>query len=195
MKRIFDIFFSFLGLLLCIPLFIIIAIFIKLDSKGGVFYKQIRAGKNNIDFKIYKFRTMRIDSDKTGGMITIGKDSRITKVGHYLRKFKFDELPQLINVLLGHMSIVGPRPQVREHVNRYTTEQLLVLSVKPGITDFACIKYRNESEFLGTVSDPEKVYLEIMQDKLKLNLEYIENQSFFLDIKIIFMTFREIIKK
>jgi len=196
MKRIFDIVTSFTGLLLLSPVFLFLAVWIKLGSKGPVFYRQTRVGKNNKDFQIYKFRSMYIDSDK-GGLITIGgRDPRVTRSGYYIRKYKLDEFPQLINVIKGEMSIVGPRPEVRKYVNLYTKEQLRVLEVRPGITDIASIKYRNENELLEKADDPHKMYVEvIMPDKLKYNLEYIKNSSFLYDLKLVFLTFKEIVNK
>ncbi len=196
MKRIFDIVCSGLGLMLLSPLFIVLAIWIKLDSKGPVFYKQIRAGRHNKDFTLYKFRSMRMGSDKKG-LITIGgRDPRVTKSGYYIRKYKLDELPQLINVFLGEMSLVGPRPEVRHYVNLYNDEQLIVLSIRPGITDMASIRYKNENELLESVDNPEQYYREvIMQDKLRINMEYIENASLWFDIKLILSTLIEIVKR
>ncbi|MGQ0829484.1 MAG: sugar transferase [Bacteroidota bacterium] len=193
-KRLFDIFFSFIGLLLLFPVFILIGLLILLDSKGGVFYKQIRVGKNEKDFHLFKFRSMKSDSDRSG-LLTIGdRDDRITSLGYYLRKSKIDELPQLINVFIGNMSLVGPRPEVRKYVDMYTLEQKKVLSVKPGITDYASIEYSNENERLGSVENPEQIYInEIMPAKLQLNLKYIEEQSLGTDLKIIFKTIRKII--
>ena len=196
MKRLFDIVASFLGLLFLSPLFLILAIWIKLDSKGPVFYRQIRVGKGNKDFNLYKFRSMRVGADKSG-LITIGgHDPRVTRSGLVIRKYKLDEFPQLINVLLGDMSLVGPRPEVRKYVDMYTAEQMHVLDVRPGITDLASIRYRNENELLESVSDPDKYYTDvIMQDKLRINLEYVEKQSFLYDIKLIFSTFWAIISE
>lgn len=190
MKRPFDIIASGLGLLFLWPLFLFLAIWIKIDSHGPVFYRQLRVGKNGKDFRIYKFRSMRQDSDK-GSLITIGgHDSRITRSGYFIRKYKLDELAQLINVFLGDMSFVGPRPEVRHYVNYYTEEQMHVLDVRPGITDLASIKYRNENELLEKAEDPERYYIDvIMQDKLRINLEYVESHSFFNDLKFIFLTF------
>lgn len=189
MKRLFDIVASGIGLILLSPLFLVLAIWIKLDSEGPVFYRQLRVAKGNMDFKIFKFRSMRIGSDK-GSLITIGgHDSRITKSGYFIRKYKLDELPQLINVFIGEMSLVGPRPEVRKYVNLYTEEQLHVLDVRPGMTDVASVKYRNENELLGDKENPDEYYIKVvMQDKLKLNLEYIENRSLFGDIRLIFKT-------
>ncbi|MFH1319211.1 MAG: sugar transferase [Bacteroidota bacterium] len=194
MKRIFDVFLSSLGLLILSPLFLLIAIMITIKSRGGIFYKQKRVGKNNKDFYLFKFRTMIKDADKSSDL-TVGKqDSRITKSGYLLRKYKLDELPQLFNVLLGNMSLVGPRPEVRKYVNLYTPEQREVLSVKPGITDYASIEYAKESELLGNAIKPEETYItQIMPAKLKLNSKYIIEQNLFTDMKIIFNTFRRII--
>jgi lipopolysaccharide/colanic/teichoic acid biosynthesis glycosyltransferase len=189
LKRLFDIIASIIGLLLLSPFFVFIIIWIKSTSKGGVFYFQQRMGKGNFPFKLFKFRTMYIDADKKG-LITVGmRDSRITPTGYFLRKYKLDELPQLLNVLNGSMSLVGPRPEVEKYTKLYNEIQLKVLSVKPGITDLASIKYSNENEILEKFDDPEKGYIEqVMPDKLKLNLEYIQKQSFWFDIKIIFAT-------
>lgn len=190
MKRFFDITAGGLGLLLLSPLFLIIAIWIKLDSKGPVFYRQVRVGRNNKDFRIFKFRSMRVGSDK-GSQVTIGgHDPRVTRSGYYIRKFKFDELPQLINVFVGDMSLVGPRPEVRHYVNYWTPEQMHVLDVRPGITDPASIKYRNENELMEQAVDPEKYYIEvIMQEKIKLYIDYVSHHSFWGDIGLIFKTF------
>lgn len=189
LKRIFDILFSFFGLLVLLPFFILFSIFILFDSRGGIFYKQIRVGKNGKDFYLFKFRTMLTNSERKG-LITIGvKDSRVTTVGYYLRKYKLDELPQLFNVFIGDMSLVGPRPEVRKYVEFYNEEQKKVLSVTPGITDYASIKFVNENELLGKANEPEKMYVkEIMPAKLLLNLKYIQQQNFFTDLKIIFLT-------
>lgn len=189
MKRIFDIIVSIVGLLLLSPLFAVVAVWIKLDSRGPVFYKQTRVGKNNVDFRMFKFRSMRTGSDK-GSLITIGgKDSRITRSGYFIRKFKLDEFPQLINVLIGDMSLVGPRPEVRHYVNYWTPDQMHVLDVKPGITDPASIKFRDENVLLESVEDPEKYYIEvIMQEKIYIYMDYIAHQSFWGDIKLIIKT-------
>lgn len=189
MKRLFDITASFFGIIILSPLLIFIGLWVGLSSKGGVFYKQIRVGKNNKDFKLYKFRSMRVNSDKQG-LLTVGsKDSRITKAGYFIRKYKIDELPQLFNVLKGDMSFVGPRPEVRRYVDLYSKEQIKVLSVRPGITDPASIKYRNENDILSSQSNPEEYYIQhIMPDKLKINIDYINTQTFIKDIKIIFQT-------
>lgn len=194
MKRIFDIIASGLGLIILSPLFLILAIWIKCDSKGPVFYRQVRVGKDNKDFRIFKFRSMRVGSDK-GSLVTIGgRDPRVTRSGYFIRKFKLDEFPQLINVFVGDMSLVGPRPEVRHYVDYWTPEQMHVLDVRPGITDPASIKFRNENELLEQAEDPEKYYIEVvMQEKLKLYLEYVQNHSFWGDIKLIFQTFKVII--
>lgn len=196
MKRLFDIVASGCGLLVLSPLFIVLAIWIKLDSKGPVFYKQSRVGQYNKDFLLYKFRSMRIGSDKKG-LITVGnRDPRITKSGYFIRKYKLDEFPQLINVLAGDMSLVGPRPEVRKYVDLYTEEQLHVLDVKPGITDLASIRYRNENEILEKVENPDEYYINVvMQDKLKINLEYVNNHSFWYDISLILKTFWAIVSE
>ena len=194
MKRLFDIVASGIGLVLLGPLFLVLAIWIKMDSKGPVFYRQVRVGKNNKNFRILKFRSMHVGADK-GSFVTIGgRDSRITRSGYYIRKYKFDEIPQLINVLIGDMSLVGPRPEVRYYVNYWTSEQMHVLDVRPGITDPASIKFRNENELMEKAEAPEDYYINvIMQEKIKLYLEYVENASFWYDIKLIFMTFKVII--
>ena len=194
MKRLFDILASGCGLLVLSPIFIIVAIWIKLDSPGPVFYRQTRVGRHNKDFRIFKFRSMRVGSDK-GSLVTIGgRDPRVTRSGYSIRKFKIDELPQLINVFTGDMSLVGPRPEVRHYVNYWTPEQMRVLDVRPGITDPASIRFRNENELLEKAQDPERYYIDvIMQEKIKLYLEYVEKSSFWYDIKLIFQTFKVII--
>lgn len=191
MKRFFDITASGLGLIVMSPLFLILAIWIKLDSKGPVFYRQVRVGYKNKDFRIFKFRSMRVGADKGSLVTTIGgHDPRVTRSGYFIRKFKFDELPQLINVFLGDMSLVGPRPEVRHYVDYWTPEQMHVLDVRPGITDPASIKFRNENELMEKAEDPEKYYIEvIMQEKIKLYLEYVEKHSFWYDLGLIFKTF------
>ena len=195
MKRLFDILFSLLVLTIGLPFALIIALLIVLDSKGSVLYRQNRVGRNNVDFQLYKFRTMCTGADK-GSLITVGgDDARITKVGRFLRKYKIDEFPQFLNILKGEMSIVGPRPEVRKYVDMYTPEQMRVLSVRPGLTDYASIRYVNENELLATSLDPEKTYIEeIMPDKLKLNLKYIDEQSVGTDLKIMMQTIVAIFK-
>ena len=221
-ERLFDITASLFGLIFLSPLLFFVSIWIKLDTKGNVFFRQSRVGRHNVDFRIFKFRTMHTSptspppvhcrtgcdclpspmgewkqalsvSPRTGGgevLLTIGnRDSRITRAGYYIRKYKIDEIPQLLNVLVGDMSLVGPRPEVRKYVDLYTPEQMKVLSVRPGITDLASIKYRNENEILGNVENAEEYYKNvILQDKLKINLEYIEKRNFWLDLKLIFKT-------
>lgn len=189
MIRLLDIIFSFLGLLILSPFLIIVYIAIIIESRGGGFYKQIRVGKDGKHFKLYKFRSMRVDSDSKS-QITIGaRDSRITKIGLFIRKFKIDELPQLLNVLKGDMSLVGPRPEVPLYVDMYTEEQRKVLSVLPGVTDYASLRYVDENEILGKAEDPHQTYIdEILPDKLKLNMEYIDNRSVKEYFKVIFLT-------
>ena len=196
MKRLFDIIASGLGLVVLSPLFLILAIWIKLDSKGPVFYRQVRVGFKNKDFRIFKFRSMRVGADK-GSLVTIGgHDPRVTRSGYWIRKFKLDELPQLINVFIGDMSLVGPRPEVRHYVDYWAPEQMHVLDVRPGITDPASIKFRNENELMEKAEDPEKYYIEvIMQEKIKLYLEYVEKHSFFYDLGLIFKTFWVIVSE
>lgn len=191
-KRLLDITVSALGLIMLSPILLALSILIVLESKGGVFFRQIRVGKDNKDFKIFKFRSMKVDSDQKG-LLTIGQDQRITKVGLYIRKYKLDEFAQLINVLKGDMSLVGPRPEVRKYVNLYNAEQLKILSVKPGITDYASIEYFNENEILAQSKNPEKTYIEeIMPHKLLLNQKYIQSPSLLHDFKLIFKTVQKI---
>lgn len=188
--RTFDIIFSLLGLILLFPVFLVIAFWVLFDSSGPVIFKQLRVGKDNKDFKVFKFRTMYIDADKLG-LITVGmKDPRVTKIGVILRRYKLDELPQLVNVLFGQMSLVGPRPEVRRYTEFYTpSQQLVILSVKPGITDIASIEYSLENELLSNVTDPEKYYVtEVLPAKVKLNLIFIENPTFANYLRIIFRT-------
>ena len=193
-KWLFDRLVSLIGLLVLWPVLLVVAIWIKLDSRGPVFYRQVRVGYKNRDFRIFKFRSMRVGADK-GSLVTIGgRDPRVTRSGYFIRKYKLDELPQLINVFLGDMSLVGPRPEVRHYVDYWTPEQMHVLDVRPGITDPASIKFRNENELMEKAEDPEDYYINvIMQEKIKLYLEYVENASFFYDIKLIFMTFKVIV--
>lgn len=194
MKRLFDILFSLIVLIIGIPFGLLIALAIVIDSRGLVIYKQNRVGRNNVDFQLYKFRTMCNDADH-GSLITVGDhDMRITKTGTFLRKYKIDEFPQFLNILKGEMSIVGPRPEVRKYVDMYTPEQMRVLTVRPGLTDYASIRYVNENEILAASNNPEETYIhEIMPDKLALNLQYIEEQSIWVDIKIMFMTLKAIV--
>ncbi len=196
MIRLFDILFSVIGLLLLSPLFLLIYFLIVIESKGGGFYLQNRVGKNGVDFNLIKFRSMRVGSDKKG-LITIGnRDPRMTQMGYFIRRFKIDELPQLFNVIKGEMSLVGPRPEVRKYVDLYTSEQLKVLSISPGITDYASIKYADENEILAKSDNPEAVYIEdIMPDKICLNMQYIENKTVVQYFKIIVLTLWKIIKR
>lgn len=195
MIRFFDFILSLVGLVVLAPIFIVLAIWIKIDSKGPVFYKQVRVGQNSIDFGLFKFRSMVVDADKKGLITVGGRDPRITRSGYFIRKYKLDELPQLINVLVGDMSLVGPRPEVRKYVDLYTDEQQKVLSVKPGITDYASIEYMDENEILGKSSDPEKTYIEeIMPEKIKYNMKYIQNKNVSEYFKIIFLTLLKIVR-
>ena len=195
MIRFFDFILSLVGLVVLALIFIVLAIWIKIDSKGPVFYKQVRVGQNGIDFGLFKFRSMVVDADKKGLITVGGRDPRITRSGYFIRKYKLDELPQLINVLLGDMSLVGPRPEVRKYVDLYTDEQQKVLSVKPGITDYASIEYMDENEILGKSSDPEKTYIEeIMPEKIKYNMKYIQNKNVSEYFKIIFLTLLKIVR-
>lgn len=193
LKRTFDILFSSIGLLMLLPVFLVMAVWIKADSEGPVFYRQVRVGMHGKLFRIFKFRSMRLGSDKAS-QITIGeRDSRITRSGIIIRKYKLDELPQLINVFTGDMSFVGPRPEVPKYVDLYTEVQRHVLDVRPGITDMASIKYINENELLGKANNPEDYYIHtIMPDKLSINLEYVKNNSFMDDVTIIFKTLSKI---
>jgi lipopolysaccharide/colanic/teichoic acid biosynthesis glycosyltransferase len=186
---------AFLGVIILLPFLCIISLLIILSSRGSVFYKQKRVGKNEKEFSLLKFRTMKKGADKLGLLTIGGKDSRVTKIGYFLRKFKLDEIPQILNIIAGKMSIVGPRPEVAKYVALYTTEQKKVLKIRPGLTDLASIKYINESELLAKSDNPEKLYVEkIMPDKLKLNLRYIETNSFGKDIQIIFQTIVKILR-
>ena len=194
LKRIFDITLSLFGLIILLPFMLIIAIFIKFDSKGSIFFKQIRVTKNGKEFKIFKYRTMRVGSDKYS-QITVGKDERITKIGSFLRKYKLDEIPQLINVLIGDMSLVGPRPEVPKYVALYTDEQKEILKVRAGITDYASIEFSDENDLLASEEDPEKAYIEkIMPKKIELNKKYLSEISILTDIKIILLTIKKILK-
>lgn len=194
--RLFDLLFSFLGLIILSPLLLIIALVVLIDSPGKVIYTQWRVGKNNRDFKLYKFRTMKINADKLG-LITVGmKDPRITRSGAFIRKYKLDELPQLLNVFNGQMSLVGPRPEVRKYTEQYSlANQMIVLSVKPGITDIASIEYSKENELLSGVNDPEKYYIDVlMPAKIRLNLNFIENPTLSNYLRIIIKTIDKLIR-
>ena len=195
LKRFFDIICSLIGIILLLPFFIIVSLLIIINSGFPVFYIQTRVGKNNRNFNLFKFRTMQADADEKGLLTVGGRDPRVTSAGYYLRKYKLDELPQLFNVLVGTMSLVGPRPEVNKYVDLYTTQQLQVLNVKPGITDLASLEFINENELLAQSSNPEDTYInKIMPEKLALNLKYISQQSFATDIKIIFNTLFKIVK-
>lgn len=195
-KRVFDVVFSLAGMLFLSPLFIVVVILLKLDSRGSIFYKQIRVGLNQKNFELIKFRTMYTDSDRAG-LLTIGDhDSRITRVGCWLRKYKIDELPQLINILKGEMSFVGPRPEVLKYVALYDASQIKVLSVKPGITDWASIQYIDENQLLATAEDPESFYINtIIPSKITQNLKYIDHHNIWVDLKIISYTLKSIIRR
>lgn len=195
LKRFFDIICSLIGIILLLPFFIIVSLLIIINSGFPVFYIQTRVGKNNRNFNLFKFRTMKVDADEKGLLTVGGRDPRVTSAGYYLRKYKLDELPQLFNVLVGSMSLVGPRPEVNKYVDLYNTQQLQVLNVKPGITDLASLEFINENELLAQSSNPEETYInKIMPEKLALNLKYIAQQSFATDIKIIFNTLFKIVK-
>lgn len=195
MIRFFDILFSILGLVVFSPLLLIIYLIIIVDSSGGGFYLQERVGRNGVGFKLFKFRTMKVGSDRNN-LITIGtRDARITRYGFFIRSFKLDELPQLFNVIIGDMSLVGPRPEVRKYVDLYNEEHIKVLTVRPGLTDYASIEYANENELLGSVDNPEKVYIEkIMPHKIELNMIYVNNICLKEYFRIIFLTVMKIIK-
>lgn len=195
-KRAFDVLFSCIGLILLTPVFIAIIVIIKLDSKGPILFIQQRVGLHNKDFNIFKFRTMYMESDKKG-LLTIGnRDSRITKVGYFLRRYKIDEFPQLFNVLKGDMSFVGPRPELRKYVNYYSKDDLIVFTVKPGITGLASIEFRNEVELLKAAEDPEQYFIySVIPKKLSLNKRYIQKRNFFFDLKLIGITVVRVITK
>lgn len=194
--RFFDIILSLVGIVILLPLFVIIYILIVIETRGKGLYIQNRVGKDGVDFRLFKFRSMLIGSDKKGLITLGGKDPRVTKMGLIIRRLKLDELPQLFNVLKGSMSLVGPRPEVRKYVDLYTSKQRKVLSVKPGITDYASIEYVDENVLLGVAEDPEKIYIEkIMPDKIRLNMKYIQDQSIKEYFYIMFLTFWHIIKK
>ena len=195
-KRCFDMVFSFIGLILLTPLLLLISFIIIIDSKGPVFFIQGRVGKNNKDFNIYKFRTMRIQSESKG-LLTLGNhDFRITQVGYFLRRYKIDEFPQLLNILKGDMSFVGPRPELRYYVNFYSEDDLRIFEVRPGITGLASLKYRNEVELLKAAENPEEFFIKtIIPDKLKYNKAYIKRRNFFFDLKLIFITIVKVVTK
>lgn len=193
MKRIFDIIFSSLILLFFLPFGLIIALIIVLTSKGGVFYVQERIGKNGVPFGLFKFRTMRKNADRVGKLTVGMKDPRITRIGYFLRRYKLDEFPQFINVLIGDMSVVGPRPEVKEYTDLYTDEQRKILNVKPGITDYASLAYFDEKRLLGESDNPSETYIqEVMPAKIALNKKYLDNPSLKQDLKIIGRTIGKI---
>lgn len=194
--RFFDILFSLLGILFLSPVFLFLYIAIRLESKGGGIYKQLRVGRGSKDFYVFKFRSMRVGADKQGLITVGGRDPRITRIGYFIRKYKLDELPQLFNVLKGDMSLVGPRPEVRKYVDLYTEDQRRVLSVRPGITDYASIEYVDENLILGQAKDADKAYIEqILPDKINYNMKYIEHRSAEEYFKIIFLTIWSIVCK
>lgn len=192
-KRAFDVVVAFLGVLILLVPFVIVAVLIIADSKGGVFYRQTRVGRDKVNFGLLKFRTMYTNSDQLG-LLTVGDhDKRITKIGYWLRKYKIDELPQLLNVLKGDMSFVGPRPEVIKYVELYDLQQVRVLSVKPGITDWASIEFSEENELLAKSADPESFYInEIIPSKIIQNLKYINKHDIWVDLTIIFLTLKKI---
>jgi len=197
MKRLFDSSISFSGLILVFPVFVLVALWIKIDSRGSVFFRQERVGFQGSLFRIHKFRTMVLDAEKEGKQITIGADPRITTVGRFLRKYKLDELPQLVDVLVGDMSLVGPRPEVLKYIDCYSNDEKRdVLSVKPGITDNASIEFRDENKLLANSNDPESTYInKVLPKKIALYRKYVRERSFFGDVEIIFRTIFLIIKK
>lgn len=195
-KRCFDITASFFGILFLLIPFAAVAVAVKCSSRGPVFFRQVRVGKNGREFRIYKFRTMVADAEKKGMQITVGGDSRVTGIGRVLRKTKMDELPQLFNVFAGQMSFVGPRPEVPHYVDMYSDYQKNVLRIKPGITELASIVYRDENDVLAKSEDPERTYIEeIMPEKIKLNMQYMQKMNVFYDIYLIFRTFAAVLKR
>lgn len=196
MKRLFDIFFSTILLIIFSPFFILISLFIFLHDRGQVLYKAKRVGRHGREFKMYKFRTMVVNADKIGASSTTRSDPRITGIGRFLRKTKLDEFPQFINVLIGNMSIVGPRPDVKTFTDMFTEEEKAILSVKPGITDWASIWDNDEGKILEGAEDPDKAYMELIwPEKKRLQLKYVSRHSFMIDLKIIWLTFIAVLKK
>lgn len=190
-KRVFDLFWSTFGLLLLWPLFLGVSFLIKMEDRGPVFFRQRRVGWRGNPFRIWKFRTMVVDAEHKGSALTVGRDPRVTKVGCWLRATKLDELPQLLNVWIGEMSLVGPRPEVQKYVDLYTEDQRRVLELKPGITDLASIKYRCESELLASAEDPERIYVEVvMPEKIQINMEYAAKASLWRDLRVVLLTLR-----
>ena len=195
LKRLMDIALSGAALAVLWPVLLIVALAIRIDDPGPVFYRQVRVGRGGKEFRIFKFRTMVVDADKKGLSITVGRDSRITRVGAFLRRTKLDELAQLLNVFLGDMSFVGPRPEVPRYVEMYTPYQRQVLLVRPGITDYASIAYRNENDLLAGAEDPEHMYIDvIMPDKIELNMKYLREISPLADIRLIFATIAAVVR-
>ncbi len=195
MKRVFDLFFGALGLVVLTPIFLAIAVLIKLDSRGPVFYRGVRVGQHGRPFRIFKFRTMRPDAELVGSTSTGQNDPRITRAGRWLRPLKLDELPQLLNVVRGEMSIVGPRPEVEEHTSAYSEEEKVILSVLPGITDYASVRFFNLNDLVGS-EDPRRVFIEKYRaEKNRLRVAYVRNQSFWTDFRIIFLTFARIVTR
>ena len=196
MKRLFDIVFSLLGLMLTTPILLILAILIKREDGGPVFYRGVRVGRHGKLFRIFKFRTMVVNAEKIGGSSTADDDPRITKIGKFIRKYKLDELPQLINVLKGEMSFVGPRHEVQHYVNMYTNEEKAILNVKPGITDWASMWNSDEGAILAGSTDAEKTYMEkIRPEKIRLQLKYVKERSFWVDVIIVFQTLFKLIRR
>lgn len=193
-KRLFDLFFSALGLMVLAPVLLVLASLVWLEDRGPVFYRQVRVGWQGKPFRIWKFRSMVLNADQIGLPLTVGRDPRITRIGVVLRGSKLDELPQLINVLVGEMSFVGPRPEVQKYVDLYSNEQRRVLDLRPGITDLASIRYRSEAELLYASSNPEQTYItQIMPEKIRLNLEYAQNSSVIADVGVIVKTFMRLL--
>lgn len=196
LKRLFDLVFTIPGVIILSPVLLVLALWIHFDSKGPIFFRQERVGRYGVPFRIFKFRTMVVDAEKQGKQITVGDDKRVTRSGEVLRHYKLDELPQLFNVLLGDMSLVGPRPEVPRYIAEYTEEERQeVLSVRPGITDSASIEFRSENEILGQAEDPEQAYIkEILPIKIKYYREYVQNHSILGDFMIILKTFKAIME-
>jgi len=196
MKRLFDIIFSFLGILFLSPILAVISIVIKLNERGPVFYKAPRVGLNGKMFKMFKFRSMVVNAEKMGASSTTSSDLRITTIGKFIRKYKMDEIPQLFNVLKGEMSFVGPRPEVKYFTDMYTDEEKVILTVKPGITDWASVWNSNEEKILEGSEDPDKAYMELIRpEKIRLQLKYVREKSFFTDLRIILLTLLAIFRK
>ena len=188
-KRAFDLFWSALGLAVLSPVLALVALAVKLEDGGPVFFRQLRIGRRGRPFRIWKFRTMVVDADRQGRAITVGRDPRITRVGHWLRDSKLDEIPQLLNVFSGEMSLVGPRPEVPRYVELYTEAQRAILALRPGITDLASIKYRNESDLLGAAENPDETYVQILlPDKIRINLAYASEAGLWSDFLVILAT-------